>query len=159
MVGILRPAQAESTRGLQIHVSKLLLACSVTAIAATAALVVAVIMDASRPAPRPPGPGQPPPPPPPPSEALIVAVGLFVLAWLAVLVVLSRDQILYRLAALRAGEGIEAMEERITAMMREYGEQRETEGYVNGMRVAMAQGRDAEVRQLRGLPPSTRPAP
>jgi hypothetical protein len=147
------PAGTESSRALQIRVSKLLLICYVAAIAATAGTAVAAYMDATRPPPRG-APGLPPPPPPGPSEALIIAVGLLVLAWLAVLVVLSRDQILHRVAALRAGEGVEAMEERIATMMRDYGEQRETEGYVNGMRAATMQGRGAEIRPLRGVPPS-----
>jgi len=163
MVGISQPAPGGSTRGLQIHVSKLLLGCSVAAIAATAGLAVAAIMDASRPPPRPlPGAGGPPPPPPP-SELLIISVGFFVLAWLAVLVVLSRDQILHRIGAVQAGEQaaeLAAIEERITATFKEYGEQRETEGYVNGMRTAMAQGPGAEVRPLRGgRPPSARLSP
>ena len=43
-------------------------------------------------------------------------------------------------------------------MIREYGEQRETDGYVNGMKTAMTQARDADVRPIRGLPPpSARP--
>jgi len=151
MVGVSRAAQGESTRGLQIHVSKLLLVCSVAAIASTAAMVVAAMMDASRP-PPPPEFGGGLRPPPPPSDLLIMSVGLFVLAWLAVLVVLSRDQILYRLAHSQ-GADITAMEERITTMMREYGEQRETDGYVNGMRTAISQAREADVRPLRGLPP------
>ena len=45
------------------------------------------------------------------------------------------------------------MEERIATMMREHGEQRETEGYVNGMRTAMTQGPGADVRPLRGVSP------
>jgi hypothetical protein len=157
MVGNSRSTQRESTRGLQIHVSKLLLVCSVAAIAATAAAAVATYMDATRSRPPGPGPGGgPPPPPPPPSEAFIISIGFFVLAWLAVLIVLSRDQVLRQVAALRAGEGLDEMEERITTMMREYGEQRETEGYVNGMRTAMTQGPGADVRPLRGKPPSAR---
>ena len=161
MVGNSRSAQRESTRGLQIHVSKLLLVCTVAAIAATAAAAVATSMEATRPRPGggPPGGGGLPPPPPPPSEAFIISIGFFVLAWLAVLVVLSRDQVLRQVAALRAGEGLDEMEERITTMMREYGEQRETEGYVNGMRTAMTQGAGAEVRPLRGKPPSARLTP
>jgi hypothetical protein len=147
-----------NSRGLQIHVSKLLLVCSVAAIAATAAAGVATYMDANRP--RPPGNGLgPPPPPPAPSEMFIISIAVFVLAWLAVLIVLSRDQILRQLAGLRAGEGLEEMEERITTMMHEHGEQRETEGYVNGMRTAMTQGPGAEVRPLRGKPPSARLTP
>jgi hypothetical protein len=157
MVGNSRSAQRESARGLQIHVSKLLLICSVAAIASTAAAAVATYMDTTRPRPVGGGPpGGPPPPPPPPSEAFIISIGFFVLAWLAVLVVLSRDQVLRQVAALRAGEGLDEMEERITTMMREYGEHRETEGYVNGMRTAMTQGPGADVRPLRGKPPSTR---
>jgi hypothetical protein len=142
---------------LQIHVSKLLLVCTVAGIAATAGLVVAAYMDASRPAPAPRPEGGMPPPPPPPSEMFMISLALFVLAWLAVLVVLSRDQILHRIAALRDGEGAEMLAERVAVLMREYGEHRETEGYVNGMRTAMAP--DAEVRQLRGVPPSARLTP
>ena len=59
------------------------------------------------------------------------------LAWLAVLIVLTRDQILHRIASLRARERVDALEGRVSSMMKEYGEQRETEGYVNGMRTAM----------------------
>jgi hypothetical protein len=85
----------------------------------------------------------------------MISLALFVLAWLAVLVVLSRDQILHRISALRGSEGAEVLAERVTALMREYGEHRETEGYVNGMRTGMAP--DAEIRQLRGVPPARLP--
>ena len=79
MVGSTKHAPGQPARGnLQIHVSKLLLGCSIGAIAATAGLIVAGITSAARP--RPPrGPVGEMPPPPPPSDALIISIGLFVL--------------------------------------------------------------------------------
>jgi hypothetical protein len=184
MVAVPEPARSGSmsshreqrdspTRGLQIHISKLLLLLVVAAIASTAGLVVTAIMLASRPGPRPGiGVGGPPPPP---LEGLIVTTGLFVASWSAVLIILSRDQIIQRLAAasaaadgltetsvreLLSGE-LTALEDRIGAMTREYGEQRETDGFLNGMRVGATSGRDggAEVRPLRGGPSSARLTP
>jgi hypothetical protein len=107
------------------------------------------------------------PPPPPDIQPLAVfsiLTGLFVLAWLAVVVVFSRDQILLRiqqvhlrdspdpvtsrqetldlLAAFRSElatdreRELQVLSDRITALTNEYGEQRETDGYLHGMRVA-----------------------
>jgi hypothetical protein len=52
--------------------------------------------------------------------------------------------------------GLAMLEERLSALTAEYGEQRETDGYISGMRVATTAGQErAEVRQIRPL----RPAP
>jgi len=107
-----------------------------------------------------------------------VITGLFVLAWLAVVVAFSRDQILRRIEQLRAGPGpdgpqfdrliaelraqlaadrereLQLLEGRIAELTEEYGEQRETDGYLNGMRVATGEEPVPEkVRSIRRTPP------
>ncbi|MFI7601164.1 hypothetical protein [Actinoplanes sp. NPDC049681] len=154
--------------------SRLLLCCLIVAIAATGALVItSIVAFPERPGPPPGNPGIPPGPPPNvQAVAVIVLVtGVFVLSWLAVLVVFARDQILRRL-----GEGgdPERMRELLTEVRAElaadrerewqiiaerladYGEQRETDGYLNGMRVGTgSQPAEENVRSLR-RPPSQR---
>ena len=113
---------------------------------------------------------------------LTVLTGLFVLAWLAVLVLSSREQILRRIHRIENGVDVDAdaaqrsmsafigdfrqeladdrradlakLEERITSLTAEYGEQRETDGYINGMRVATSAGAEhAQVHPIRrGIP-------
>jgi hypothetical protein len=173
-------ADRESTMGgWHFQISKLLVIAFVCAVAATGALVAALLVGMPH---RPPGPGpegQPPPPPDLSGLAVIsVMTGLFVLTWLAVLVVFSRDQILRKvresgqetplidrqqiddlltelrekLAADREHE-LQLFGERIAELTNEYGEQRETDGYLNGMRVAAA-GHSGEenVRPIRRPP-------
>lgn len=142
--------------GLHVQLSKLLVASLGAAIAATVALVVALAIGLPGP-PRGPAPdGQMPPPPPElkPVVLIIVITGLVVLTWLAVLVVWSRDQMLIRIgdvsdvAVLRAE--IRQLDERIA----EYGEQRETDGYLNAMRIATAgEPPEPNVRSIRRTPP------
>jgi hypothetical protein len=157
--------------GLQIQVSKLLLTSIVAAIATSVAMVVATVMIVQAPPPPPPQAGGPPPPPMvAPIVTIIVITGMFVVSWLAVLVVLARDQLLRRLRELPAGDGpppdellatvreelaadrradLAELEARLTALTTEYGEQRETDGYVNGMRVATRPpNQSGEVRPL-----------
>jgi len=163
--------------GLHLQVSKLLAICLIIAIAATGALIIAIVVGMPGP---PPGPGPNGMPPPPPNlEPLAVfpiVTGLFVLAWLAALVVFCRDQILQRIrereerpgadiaelfAGLRAELAADREREltelsaRIAAMTSEYGEQRETDGYLNGMRVATASDQPPEpkVRSIRRTAP------
>jgi hypothetical protein len=167
--------------GWHFQISKLLVIMSACAVAATGALVVTILVDLPG---RPPalGPnGQPPPPPDLQSLAVFpVITGLFVLAWLAVLVVAARDQILQRLADLENRPGprvdrrqvdelftelrenlaadreaeLHTLGERIAALTTEYGEQRETDGYLNGMRVATGDApREENVRPIRRMPP------
>jgi hypothetical protein len=134
--------------------------------------------------PPPPGPNGLPPPPPSlkPLVVFPIVTGLFVLAWLAVVVVFSRDQILRRIQDMQDHAGpdpelsrqrmrdmfaglreelaedreheLQVLEERIAALTSEYGEQRETDGYLNGMRVATTPGQlEDGVRAIRRTPP------
>ena len=169
--------------GFHFQISKLLVSAFVCAVAATGALVVTLLVGMPG---RPPGPGPNGLPPPPPDlkplAVFPVVTGLFVLAWLAVLVVFSRDQILLsiretrnesrldpladrrqidelltemraNLAADRERE-LQTLSERIAAMTTEYGEERETDGYLNGMRVAAGDHSPEEnVRPIRRTPP------
>ncbi|PRY31539.1 hypothetical protein [Pseudosporangium ferrugineum] len=159
--------------------SKLLVCCLIVAIAATGALAITSIAAfPEKPGPPPGNPAGLPPGPPPNVQAVAVIVlvtGIFVLAWLAVLVVFARDQILQRLGEERAEtadpEQIKTLLTEVRAQLAtdrerewqiiserlaEYGEQRETDGYLNGMRVATAdQPVDANVRSLR-RPPTQR---
>jgi hypothetical protein len=157
-----------------MHISKLLVICVAAAIAATSALVIELLVGMPEPPKGPPPNGMPGPPPDLSVLAVFTVVtGLFVLAWLAVLVVFSRDQILARdrsepsttlgedgsqqvsellaklrveLAADRERE-IRLLDERLG----EYGERRETDGYLHGLRVGTAE--DANVRAIRRTPP------
>lgn len=156
----------------------MLVVCVICATAATGALIIAVLVGMP-PGTPPPGPNGMPPPPPDlqPLAVLPIITGLFVLAWLAVVVVFSRDQLLARireiqpepvdheqlrdlftelraeLAADREQE-LRVLGERFAALTSEYGEQRETDGYLNGMRVAAADtAMDANVRSIRRAPP------
>jgi hypothetical protein len=169
--------------GFHIQTSKLLVVAFVCAVAATGALVITLLVGMPG---RPPAPGPNGMPPPPPDlkplAVFPVVTGLFVLAWLAVLVAYSRDQILLRiremrnenrpdplpdrqqidelftemrakLAADRERE-LQMLGERIAEMTTEYGEQRETDGYLNGLRVATdGQSREENVHPIRRTPP------
>jgi hypothetical protein len=165
--------------GLQFSISKLLVASIIGATAATGALIIAVLVELPVQA-RPPGPNGLPPPPPDlqPLAVLPIITGLFVLGWLAVAVVFSRDQILLHIremqnepatdppqideliarlhAELAADQERElrALGERIAALTNEYGERRETDGYLNGMRAASLEDPvDPTVRPIRRTPP------
>ena len=165
--------------GLHLQLSKLLLGALIAAVAATGALIITMAVGLP-PAHPPPGPnGMPPPPPNLTSLAVFpVLTGLFVLAWLTVVVAFSRDQILSRIEQLRDGPAVDArqldqliaelraqlaadrerelevLEGRIAELTEEYGEQRETDGYLNGMRVATGEGpTESTVRSIRRTPP------
>ncbi|GAA2506812.1 hypothetical protein [Winogradskya humida] len=165
---------------LHLQVSKLLVGSIVLAIAATGALVVTLIVGfPQKPGPPPGTPGVMPGPPPDerPVAVLIVLTGLVVLAWLAALIVSARDLVLQRLSL--AGEAPTAADpaqirslleevrtelaadrerewQAITERLLEYADQRETDGYLNGMRVATAGDPiEANVHPLR-RPPTQR---
>ena len=165
--------------GLHLQLSKLLLGALVAAVAATGALIITMLVGLP-PAHPPPGPGGLPPPPPNLTSLAVfpVVTGLFVLAWLAVVVAFSRDQILRRLEQLQDGPAadqrqldqlitelraqlaadrereLRVLQERITELTEEYGEQRETDGYLNGMRVATGEApAPAKVHSIRRNPP------
>ena len=164
--------------GLHLRMSRLLVHCVIVAVAATGALAVTLLAGfPEQPGPPPGIPGVPPGPPPNVRgvAALVVVTGLFVLAWLAVLVVYARDQILNSLP----GDRTEAMDadrmremldevrkelaadrerewQAISEKLAEYGELRETDGYLSGMRVATGtQPKEANVRSIR-RPPAQR---
>lgn len=166
--------------GLHVQISKLLVAAIIAATAATGALVVAILVDMPS-STNPPGPSGLPPPPPnmQPLAVFPIVTGFFVLAWLAVLVIFSRDQILLHLrqqheaagppsgeqlgvllATLRADlaadreREMREFAERLTEQTVEYGEQRETDGYLRGMRTAAkTEPPEANVRSFRRTPP------
>jgi hypothetical protein len=167
--------------GFHIQTSKLLVVAFVCAVAATGALIITLLVGMPG---RPPAPGPNGMPPPPPDlqplAVFPVVTGLFVLAWLAVLVVFSRDQILRRIQESESRSGLlvdpqqidelltglrenlaadrerelQTLSERIAELTTEYGEQRETDGYLNGMRVAARDHpREENVRSIRRPPP------
>lgn len=166
--------------GLHVQISKLLVVALVAATAATGALIVTILVDMPTSTP-PPGPNGMPPPPPSlqPLAVFPIVTGAFVLAWLAVLVIFSRDQILLQLrqqhdagapptgeqlgellATLRAELAADRereyreLAERLAEQTAEYGEQRETDGYLHGMRMAaQPEPPEANVRSFRRTPP------
>ncbi|GAA3940158.1 hypothetical protein [Actinoplanes auranticolor] len=174
-----RADQGSTVGGLHLQLSKLLLGSLLAAVAATGALIITVIVGMPPGHPPPPPPGGMPSPPPLTSLAVFpVITGLFVLAWLAVVVAFSRDQILRRIDQLRDGpvtdgrqfdeilaelrtqlaadreRELHVLEERIAELTEEYGEQRETDGYLNGMRVATGEEPvPAKVHSIRRTPP------
>jgi hypothetical protein len=169
--------------GLHLQISKLLVFLLVVAIAATGALLITVFTGLTDGPPAGSGPNGMPPPPPDmrTMEIIPVVTGLFVLSWLAALVVFARDQILLRLrqqqpvtgpggvsreelTALLAGlrselaadreHDNEALSQRLAELTGEYGEQRETDGYLSGMRMATTgDPSPGNVRALRRPPP------
>jgi hypothetical protein len=170
-----------NARSVHLQMSKLLGSCLVFAIAATGALIVTLAVGfPEKPGPPPSGwtPGMPPPGPPPderPLAVLIVLTGLVVLAWLAVLIVSARDRILQHVGESQAG-GADAAQIReifvdvrtelaadrerewqaMTERLLEYADQRETDGYLHGMRVATTdEPVEANVRPIR-RPPTQR---
>jgi hypothetical protein len=177
-----RADRGSAVGGIHFQISKLLVVCVIAATAATGALVISVLVGMPGPVPAP-GPNGLPPPPPDlrPLAVIPVITGLFVLAWLAVLVVFSRDQILLRVRELRTDAApdpavsrrqvddllaglraelaadrereLQQLSERIAELTTEYGERRETDGYLNGMRMATADPAEPKVRSIRRTPP------
>jgi hypothetical protein len=142
--------------GLHVHLSKLLVACLGAAIAATAALIVALAVGMPGPPPGPPPDGQMPPPPDMDSLVLfIVVTGLVVLTWLAALVVWFRDQMVLRIEGGSEVARLRADLRQLTERLDEYGEQRETDGYLSAMRTMAGEPSEANVRSLR-RPPTAR---
>jgi hypothetical protein len=173
-----------SPSGWQFRLSKLLVVLFVAAVAATGALIITLLTELSDQGPPGPAPSGswpngmlPPPPSMRPLEIVTVVTGVFVLAWLAVLVVFARDQVLLRLrrqqpatgaggvsreeltgllAGLRSELATDnaALSDRLAELTGEYGERRETDGYLSGMRMATTDDPSpANVRALRRTPP------
>ena len=137
------PATSSSAArdGVSFHVSPLLLGSGLAAIATTILLAVVWYLDAKPPPPRAVGG---PPPPPPQHLAFLVVLGVFTVAWVAVIAAVCRDQIVRQINA--------ATHQVITATL-EFGEHRDTEGYLRAMRVADAERDDGGGAVL----PFTRP--
>lgn len=165
--------------GIHLQPSKLLVVALIVAAAATGALIVTLLVEMPSSGP-PPRPDSGVPPPPPNLQSLVVfqvVTAFFVLAWLAVLVVFCRDQILRQLrlqqpeppppglgreelSAVLADLRGELARDRANELrafgdlIEEYGERRETEGYLNGMRTATMSDRpEPNVRSFRRTPP------
>ena len=159
--------ERSAASGFHMQISKLLIICVIAATAATSALVIVLLVGMPEMAPGP-GPDGAPPRPPElrPLAVLTIVAAFFVLAWLAVLVVFARDQILARITQPPAPEPerlaelitklraeVSVLDERIT----DYGERRETDGYLHGMRAATAEPTvEANVRSFRRQPPPQR---
>ena len=123
--------RAGSTReAVPFQVTPMLLTALVAAGLSTVLLAVLWYVDANPgppPPPPPPPPGGPPPHPPGIRAALAVAVGTFAVAWVSVILVACRDQILRR---------IDQAAERVTAAALDFAEQREQEGIFRGIQMA-----------------------
>jgi hypothetical protein len=167
---------------LHLQISRLLVVAVIVATAATGALIVTVLTQMPSGMIPAPGPNGLPPPPPNlrPLAVVSIVTGFFVLAWLAVLVVFARDQILRQLRQQVAptppgisGDDLNALlgdlraeiasdrerdlrnlADSMAEMTTDYGERRETDGYLSGMRAATAgePPPDANVRALRRSP-------
>ena len=115
-------APPTSRTGVSFHASPLLIGSGIAAVASTILLVVLWYFD-TRPPPRPivgqlPGP-------PPNHLALELVLGLCLVSWTAVLIAICRDQIVRR---------INVATDEVLAALNEYGERRETEGYLKARR-------------------------
>ena len=93
--------------GWHLQISKLLVVAVIVATAATGALIVTVLTQMPSGVTPAPGPGGLPPPPPNlrPLAVVSIVTGFFVLSWLAVLVVVARDQVLRELRQRSAPTG------------------------------------------------------
>jgi hypothetical protein len=116
--------------GLQLHMSRLLLAGLIAGIVATLGVAVfTMVLLLGRMTLR------------EGLAGLIISVGLFAIAWLTVIVAHARDQVLRKITAARA---------EILGAMEEYDGKLETEAYLRGMKAGVAGG---EVRPLHLMPP------
>jgi hypothetical protein len=158
---------------VHFQLSPLLLIGIVGAVISTVAVIVSAVITSQVGPPPPSGVSGVRPPPPPSMTALIISIGLFVVAWVTVAIAVGRDQLLQKLSAAQAGMTAEftarleavrdqvthdrsvslgRIEEKFDTLMREYGETRETEGFLNGMRAA-TRPPNGDVRPLRTVPP------
>jgi hypothetical protein len=134
---------------MHIPLSPLLLGSLIAAGAGTVLLLSFLVIQfqAEPPKSGPPGVGNTPPPLPPPAHlAFFVATAIFAIAWLAVLTVGARDQLIRRL---------DVMEARLIELTQDYGEHRRTDGYVEGVHEATRTDSPTggPSSRLRSLPP------
>jgi hypothetical protein len=114
-----------SRTGVSFHASPLLIGSGIAAVASTILVAIVWYFDARNPPPRL-TPGDSGRPPPPPDHITFqVLLALCVITWLAVLVAVCRDQLMRR---------INVATQEIIAATSEYGERRETEGYLKARR-------------------------
>src|SRR5262245_58792177 len=123
-----RPRLGSTESDLHFRVSKLFVGTAIGAVVTTVALVIAIVTYVPSRQP-PPAPDSPPPPPTPPLDLqtfviFTILTGLCIGAWLAFLVAFARDHVL---RSIRAGQ---AAAEELRREIAEYGEQRETDGYL-----------------------------
>jgi hypothetical protein len=119
-----------------VRTSPLFVGSLVGALASTVVLTILTILQLNQAPPRGGDPNAPTggPPPPPPQHltaGLIVVAAIFVVAWTAVLLAIARDTIMRRLDATEL-----RVQEILAEKISEYGDLRETDGYVWGMRQA-----------------------
>jgi hypothetical protein len=171
-----KPAPFGGRDNLHFQASPLLLVGSIGGAVSTVAVVISGILAAQPgggPGGGPPGGGSPPPPPSTAAlVALVISAAFFVISWVTVAVAVARDQLAQRIATTPGSDAVmelqasieqirvEAATDRANALrdlmthLESFGEQRETEGYLNAMRAAAgAPATNGDVRFLRRLPP------
>jgi hypothetical protein len=124
--------------------SPMLLIGIIAAVISSAAVVISAIVAAQPGGPPPDGGGGPPGPPPGSTIPLIISSAFFVVSWATVAVAVARDELAHRMNELHVW-----MEQ----MLHDYGEQRETEGYLKALRAAAGPPGNGDVRPLRKVPP------
>jgi hypothetical protein len=157
---------------VHFHISPLLLIGIVIAVISTVVVVISAIA-----ANQPPGrPGQGQQPPPPPSTIpLMISLAFFVISWVTVAVAVARDQLATRIASAEAAREAaindlrawmaqsqadltadrnaarQELAAQLAMISKEYGDERETQGYLDGMRAAAAgqAPSNGDVRTLR----------
>jgi hypothetical protein len=120
----------------------MLLTGLIVGILSTVALVWTSVL-ASPPGPPPGSPQNPAPQPPPPHSAVLVIVSaaFFVVGWVTVAVAVARDHLVQRIGSAAAEAASDRDSARADLLRRltkliEFGEQRETDAYINGFRAA-----------------------
>jgi hypothetical protein len=127
-------APPTSRTGVSFHASPLLIGSAVAAAASSILLLVLWYFDTRGLPPAAVTAANQPPPPPPGHVAIQLVLGLCIVTWLAVLVAVCRDQIVRR---------INAATQEVLLAVSEYGERRETEGYLKARRAQSGAGAGA----------------
>jgi hypothetical protein len=136
-------APPTSRTGVSFHASSLLIGSGIAAVASSVLLAVLWYFDSRAMPPPRPIDGRPPGPPHN-NLALQLVLGLCMVSWLAVLIAICRDQVIRRINV--------AIAEVLSAVS-EYGERRETEGYLKARRSEAPPGGGEVVQFPRQAPP------
>jgi hypothetical protein len=99
-----------------------------------------------------PGGGGPPPGMSTGEIGVTLAVALFVISWMTVILAITRDQVLRRTANQAETRELRDAVQALRDEVRQYGEERETDGYLAAMRES-GPSYHSTVRQLRPIPP------